>query len=98
LRLACDNIHLIVVVTVFEIVEFTSIDVNGEFWCPCLENGRFASYNIGNLACCEAGFEVLSSNEGGTVRKRSSDEENVKLHYDYIKGPALEIYGRRTCY
>jgi hypothetical protein len=91
LRFACDNIHLIFF-TIFEIFEITSVDINGEFWFPCLLcdefpdvniNVRFACNNyfdIGNFACCDVGFEVLSNDEGGAVCKGSSNEENVKLH------------------
>jgi len=67
LRLACDNIYLI--------FEITSIDVDSEFWFPCLEiifekfpdvniNAGFAcikSYDISDFACCDVGFKVLSN-------------------------------------
>jgi len=91
---ACNNIYLIFFTGIefIKFVEITSININGEFWFPCLKivievpdvniDVRFAcnNSNISNLACCEIGFEVLGNNEGGAVRKRSSDEENVKLH------------------
>jgi hypothetical protein len=88
----------------FFLVEFTSININGEFWFPCVEiflnefpgvniNTRFARnncYGIVDFACCESGFNVLSDDEGGAVSKGSSDEENVKLHDDF-KGPAFRL-------
>jgi hypothetical protein len=89
LRFACENI--LIFFTFFEIIEIPSINV-GEFWFPCLFfdefpdvniNAGFAcnnSFDIGNLACCDVGFDVLGNDEGGAVGKSSSDEENVKLH------------------
>jgi len=103
LRFAGGNIYFLFFTSLEIIVVITSININGEFWFPCLKilfdelpdvniNARFAcdnSYNIVNFACCEIGFDVLGNDEGGTVRKRSSDKENVDLHYDNFKGPAL---------
>jgi hypothetical protein len=94
LRFSGDNIYLFIF-TGFEIVVvITSIKV--EFWFPCFKivfpgvniNARVASNNANNV-----GFDVLGNNEGGGVRKRSSDEENVDLHYDYdnFKGPAFRL-------
>jgi len=95
LRFACDDIYLILFTSV-EIIEITSINVDVKFWFPCFEilfeeipgvniNASFAcseSHNIGDLACCEVGFDVLGNDRGGGVRKRSGNEENVKLHVD----------------
>jgi hypothetical protein len=90
LRFAGKN--FVIVFTGFKIVvEFTSININGEFWFPCFKilikfpdvniNARFACNNSNGII----GFEVLSNNDRGTVRKRSSDEENVDLHdYDLV--------------
>jgi len=65
--LACNNIYLIVFTgfEVIEVVEFTSIDINSEFWSPCLEIfNEFPDVNINaRFACCEVGFEVLSGND-----------------------------------
>jgi hypothetical protein len=101
LRLACNNIYLILFTGV-EIIEITSINVNGEFWFPCLFfdefpdvniNVKFACNNsyIGDFACCDVGFDVLGNDEGGAVGKGSSDEENVKLHDLLYKGPAFGL-------
>jgi hypothetical protein len=105
LRFASGNVYLFIITGFEVIVEFTSININGEFWFPCFKilfnefpdvniNAGFAcnkSNDIVNFACCEVGFEFLSNDEGGGVRKRSSDEENVKFHdYDF-KGPAFRF-------
>jgi hypothetical protein len=87
----------------FFLIEFTSININGEFWFPCVEiflnefpgvniNTRFARINcyIVDFACCESGFNVLSDDEGRAVSEGSSDEENIKLHDDF-KGPAFRL-------
>jgi hypothetical protein len=103
LRFAGGNVNFFFLAGFEIIVEFTSININGEFWFPCVEiflnefpgvniNARFARNNscdIVNFACCESGLNVLSDDEGGAVSEGSSDEENVKLHYDF-KGPALD--------
>jgi len=94
LRFAGGNVDFIFLTGFEIIVEFTSINI-GEFWFPCVKilnefpgvniNTRFARHNSYDI-----GFNVLSGDEGGAVGKGSSDEENVKLHYD-LKGPAFKI-------
>jgi hypothetical protein len=80
----------------FIVTEFTSIDINDVvcFWFPFLKilvgkfpnidvNGEFASikaYDIGNLACYEVRIDRLANDNGGSVRKRSGNKENVNLH------------------
>jgi hypothetical protein len=104
LGFAGGNVYLFFLTSFEVIVKFTSINIDGEFWFPCLKifldefpgvniNARFAcndSCDIVNFACCESSFDVLSNDEGGAVSEGSSDEENVKLHYDF-KGPAFRL-------
>jgi len=102
LRFAGGNVYLFFLTGVEVIVEFTSINIDSEFWFPCFKifldefpdvniNARFACHNcyIIDFACSESGFDVLSNDGGRAVCECSSNEENVKLHYDYFKGPAL---------
>lgn len=82
--------NVLIFFTGFEIivVEFTSININGEFWFPCFKIFiQLPDVNINVWFACNnpnriARFEVLSDNEGGSVRKRSSDKEDVDLHDD----------------
>jgi hypothetical protein len=52
---------------------FPDIDVNAEF-------ASIDSCDISNLACYEVGVDGSSNDNGGSVRKRSGNKENVKLH------------------
>jgi len=86
LRLTFHNIYLIFS-TGFEIISgFTNIHINVYFWCPCLKilgfpgvdlNAEIASIDandISNLACHKVGFEGLTDDNGGAVRKRSGNK------------------------
>jgi len=94
LRFTFHNIYLLFCTGLKIINEFTSIHIKVSFWFPCQKilcrifpnidiDAEFTSidvYNIGNLSCAKAELDGTGNNNGGAVRKRSGDKENIKLH------------------
>jgi len=94
LRFTFHNIYLLFCTGIKITDEFTSINVEVSFWFPCQKilcsifphidiNVEFTSINvknISNLSYAKVEFDGTSNNNGGTVRKRGSDKENIKLH------------------
>jgi len=94
LRFTFHNIYFLLCTDLKITNEFTSINVKVSFWIPCQKipcrtipnidiDAKFTSvdvYNISNLSCAKIESDGTGNNNGGTVRKRSGDKENIKLH------------------
>jgi hypothetical protein len=94
LRFTFDNIYFLLCTGLKITNEFTSINVKVSFWFPCQKvrgrkfpnidiDAKFTSidvYNISDLPCAKIESDRTGNNNGGTVRKRSGDKENIELH------------------